>query len=299
MRLILLPQQPIKLIPRFVFRPEWSKESHRGLVQTALRAGFTGIDTTCQSKVIAERVVGAEVRSFLAKGKIDSREDLYVRSLSLRQLASFSSAQIQTNFTPLSPDPSSLSPIPVQVHTSINSSIHNLFGFKSSTGDAFPYIDTLILELPTFPFNEYLSTWRILEEFVPSTIHYLGISNANLHTLHALYKASTIKPTIVQHRLKPRDSHSRLLRQFCEQKGIVLQTFLTPVDSALLRREKVVEEVSKELAVSRELAASLLILGLGNTSMLTGERSNGGITMAAKGLEGCAVWLERPDNRER
>lgn len=68
--------------PPFIYGTAWKKENTTQLVQDALAAGFTAIDTACQPRHYREDLVGDGIRAVLQQGKL-KREDLWVRNSSM------------------------------------------------------------------------------------------------------------------------------------------------------------------------------------------------------------------------
>jgi diketogulonate reductase-like aldo/keto reductase len=104
----------------------------------------------------------------------------------------------------------------------------------------------------------------VLESYVPSRIRALGISNCPPATLRALYAEASVKPAVVQNRFYPRTKYDAEIRAFCREKGIVFQSFwtLTGNIKGLLVSEPI-ERLSKEAAVSKEVALYALVIELG------------------------------------
>ncbi|KAL2197223.1 NADP-dependent oxidoreductase domain-containing protein [Corynascus similis CBS 632.67] len=207
-------------MPAMMYGTAWKKERTADLVYKAIKAGFRGIDTAAMKKHYDEVGTGEGIRRAIREG-ICSRRDLF----------------IQTKFTPLDNTSaySPTDPIPAQVHTSIASSLANLFPRNSSDlstttaaddNDDEPYLDTLILHSPFPTTQQTLEAWSALTSYLPAsrksdgdsdlsqppghrrgragTILRLGISNVTLPVLHALSTAyahdPAAAPQIVQNR---------------------------------------------------------------------------------------------------
>lgn len=69
--------QANQTIPAFLYGTAWKKERSADLVNQALCAGFTGIDTAAQPKHYREDLVGDGLRKALLEEKL-KREDIYV-----------------------------------------------------------------------------------------------------------------------------------------------------------------------------------------------------------------------------
>ena len=275
---LALPQtssgQPPTSIPRFVYGTAWKKERSTGLVAKAIKAGFTGVDTAAQPRHYREDLVGEGIREALGEGRF-KREDLY----------------IQTKYTPpAGQDPNNLpydpnSPVEAQVHASIASSLHHL---RTSNDDT-AYIDTLVIHSPLSSMPLTLTAWRTLETYVPHRIRNLGVSNTDLPTLRALYEAATVKPAVVQNRFFSRTHYDVPLRRFCEENGIIYQSFWTLTGNPQLLESKVVKQVAQVVGVSKEVGLYLCVMGLGKIVVLNGTTSE---ERMSEDLDGLRLWEE-------
>ncbi len=193
-------------MPRLIYGTAWKGERTAALVESALRAGFRGIDTAAQPKHYDEAGVGA---GFTPAG-LPPREVLY----------------LQTKFTPPSgQDPTRLpydlnASLAIQIAQSVASSRANL---------RTAYLDALVLHAPLESRARTLLAWRAMEQLVEQgTVRQLGISNCYaLAEFDALYRAATIKPAVLQNRFYARTRHDRELRAYCRAHAVVYQSFWT------------------------------------------------------------------------
>lgn len=134
---------------------------------------------------------------------------------------------------------------------------------------------------------------------MPHSIHALGISNIDLQGLSALYDAVDIKPSVVQNRFYPSTRHDALIRRFCAQHGIVYQSFWTLsgnpglLGRPLRRGQDAVGEAAQEIGTTREMALYLLVMGLGDVSVLNGTTDQGHMRDDLAGLEKWREWITR------
>ncbi|KAI4158557.1 MAG: hypothetical protein LQ342_007339 [Letrouitia transgressa] len=269
-------------VPRFVYGTAWKKDQTAALVSQAIRSGFRGIDTAAQPKHYEEDLVGDGIREALRAG-VCRREDLH----------------IQTKFTPPSgQDPSNLpyalsADLETQITSSINSSLRHLETEPST------YIDMLILHSPLDTIATTLAAWKHFESWVPHQIRSLGISNTNLSTLSAIFEHSTVKPALVQNRFYSATGYDGPVRAFCEENGIVYQSFWTLTGNPGLLKSGAVKDAAKEIGVSREVALYLCVMGLGNVSVLNGTTNAQRMREDLDGLETWQAWVEADANRER
>ncbi|MCJ1339161.1 hypothetical protein MMC09_004450 [Bachmanniomyces sp. S44760] len=273
-------------IPHFIYGTAWKKDRSTTLVTQALTAGFRGIDTAAQPKHYQEGLVGDAIRTSLSNGNL-SRSDLYIQT-------KFTSPSGQDRRN-MPYDPSAN--LAKQVRDSVESSLLHLATSTSheETGEQ-PYIDALILHSPLPTLTETISAWRVLETYVPTRIHHLGISNTDLLTLQALFDSEevTIKPSVVQNRFYGETGWDTSLRRFCREKGVIYQCFWTLTGNPSLLKSEVVTKVSEALRVSnwgqdvsKEVALYVLVMGLDGLCVLNGTTDEGRMR---SDLAGLAVW---------
>ncbi|KAK5071654.1 hypothetical protein LTS08_004604 [Lithohypha guttulata] len=254
-----LPGKSATTLPAFVYGTAWKKDLTASLVLQALQNGFTAIDTACQPRHYREDLVGEGVRKYLSLNSNISRSDLY----------------IQTKFTSIhGQDPNNIpynpkSSLREQVEKSIETSLRNFTISSSET----PYLDSLVLHSPMPSMPETLEVWSALEQYVPDKIRNLGISNTNLYTLMELYERATVKPAVVQNRFYAATKHDTAVRKYCNERGIIYQSFWTLTGNPNLFKSKVLAETSRQLDVQPAEALYCLVLGLDNTVILNGTTS--------------------------
>jgi diketogulonate reductase-like aldo/keto reductase len=194
--------------PRIIYGTAWKKTRTQELVRTAIEQGFRGIDTACQPKHYQEAGVGAAVAACLNGGL--TRDDLY----------------LQTKFTPLSgQDPAHIPYDPnaspeEQVAQSFSTSTHNL---------QTDHVDCLILQSALPDRHQTMQVWGAMEQiFHAGGARQLGISNCyEPATLATLYQSATVKPAVLQNRFYAQSGYDRELREFCQPRGIIYQSFWT------------------------------------------------------------------------
>lgn len=144
-----------------------------------------------------------------------------------------------------------------------------------------------------------------MESYVPHSIHSLGVSNIDIQTLGALYDAVDIKPSVVQNRFYPSTSHDVPIRAFCAQHGIVYQSFWTLSGNPGLLGKNLhagndsVREAAQEIGTTREMALYLLVMGLGDVSVLNGTTDQGHMRDDLAGLEKWSEWITRQGSGAR
>jgi diketogulonate reductase-like aldo/keto reductase len=217
--------------PTFVYGTAWKKDATTQLVQTAVRAGFTAIDTANQPKHYSEWLVG-EALAALAREGI-SRDTLF----------------LQTKFTPLNGHDERLpydpkADLKTQVNQSFASSLEHL---KTD------HVDSYLLHGPySFPDlgDEDWAVWAAIEEIYRSgRTGMIGISNVNYLQLSALVERATIKPMVVQNRCYASKGWDREVREVCREHGIIYQGFSLLTANAPVLHHPPVVAMAKKLGV--------------------------------------------------
>jgi diketogulonate reductase-like aldo/keto reductase len=195
-------------LPSILYGTAWKKERTAALVQRALELGFRGVDTACQPKHYDEAGVGQALRVAVAGGL--DRGELF----------------LQTKFTPLAGQDRARVPydakasLPEQVRQSCQKSLENL---------GTTYIDSLLIHSPLSTFERTLQVWRELERLVDSgVVRQLGISNCyECGVLEALFRQARVKPLVVQNRFYVDTGYDKEIRAYCNEQGLVYQSFWT------------------------------------------------------------------------
>ncbi|KAK0122148.1 hypothetical protein ONS95_010409 [Cadophora gregata] len=270
-------------VPKFIYGTAWKKDQTAELVYLAIRAGFRAFDTAAQPRHYNEKGLGEGIRKAIEEGLV-RREDLF----------------IQTKYTPPSgQDPNNMpydptSPLEEQIINTLSSSLTNLtFPFTIQE----PYIDSLVLHSPLPTSALTLQAWSTLASYVPTKIRSLGISNTTLPILQSLTKSAQgfdpplPHPAFCQNRFYGETRYEVELRRFCQEQGIVFQSFWTLSGNPRLLKSGVVEEVAEALEgrveKGEEKAVALygLVVGLGGVSVLNGTTNMGRMVGDLKGLD--------------
>ena len=193
-------------MPSLMYGTAWKKEHTADLVVQAVLSGFRGIDTACQPKHYNEPLVGEAIKRLATHGIM--REDLFV----------------QTKFTPLSgQDPQR---VPYDPNLSLDMQVAQSFE-ASKRNLCTDYVDSLVLHSPLFPYSNLLMVWNAMEKiYHEKGARVLGISNCyDLELLKRLYQDAQIKPSVVQNRFYSESGYDTHLRQWCNDQGIIYQSF--------------------------------------------------------------------------
>ena len=219
-------------VPSFMYGTAWKKESTTRLVQLAVSAGFTAIDTANQIIHYDEALVGKALLELEHTGV--RRETLF----------------LQTKFTPTSgqdhrtPYDASAS-ITTQVQQSFESSLEHLYT---------DYVDSYVLHGPYSRVGLGEADWEVwsaIEEIYESArAKMIGISNVNPEQLDLLCERATIKPMVVQNRCFAVLGWDQEVREICQANGIIYQGF------SLLTANRVVLGDPELQRIARRLGAT-------------------------------------------
>jgi diketogulonate reductase-like aldo/keto reductase len=212
-------------MPKLIYGTAWKKEGTASLVEQALESGFRGIDTACQPKHYFEAGVGSGIKACLDKGL--KRSDLYLQS----KFTSLNGQDPQQ--VPYDPNAS----LAAQVQQSFQVSLNNL---QTS------YLDCLILHSPMADRQQTLEVWQAMSRiYQDGDVKQLGISNCyDLSSLQDLFNFSEIKPAVVQNRFYADTRYDRNIRDFCQQQGVIYQSFWTLTANPRILAHKLVAKLA-------------------------------------------------------
>ncbi|GKS59536.1 D-xylose reductase III [Nitrospira sp.] len=194
-------------VPSFMYGTAWKKEATTVLVEQAVEAGFTAIDTANQLVHYDEGRVG-EALSALAKRGVP-RDRLF----------------LQTKFTPLDGQDhrtpyDARAPLATQVAQSFESSLAHL---HTDT------VDSYVLHGPYSRRGlgrEDWEVWGAIEAIYESgRVRMIGISNVSAEQLETLCAKAKHKPMVVQNRCYAAWGWDRQVRAICRAHGIIYQGF--------------------------------------------------------------------------
>lgn len=220
--------------PSFIYGTAWKKENTVKLVRTAVRAGFTMIDTANQPRHYEESLVG-EALEILSTDGI-SRNSLFV----------------QTKFTPINGHDhrapyDRTADLSSQVKQSLESSLRNLRTDR---------VDSYLLHGPySYPglVDSDWTVWRAIEDIYKSgKAGMIGVSNVTASQLATFVELAEIKPMVVQNRCFANQGWDRQVRTICQSNGIIYQGFsLLTANPYLLEHPRVVS-ISQKHGVQPE-----------------------------------------------
>jgi len=194
-------------VPAFMYGTAWKEERTEELTTSAMKAGFSAIDTANQRRHYVEADVGKAVSKAIREGR--SRAELFLQT-------KFTYAPGQDHRLPYDPRTS----FAEQVAQSFASSLEHL---------ETDYIDSYVLHGPATRYglvDADLEVWAKMEELERAKkVRLLGVSNVSAEQLSALTRHSTAKIGFVQNRCFARTGWDRRVRAICAEHGIVYQGF--------------------------------------------------------------------------
>jgi len=201
-----MPADP-SLVPNFLYGTAWNEDRTAALTETAIRAGFRGIDTANQRKHYFEAGVGEGLAAAYRAG-IVTRDDLFLQT-------KFTYQRGQDHRLPYDPQAS----LSVQVVQSLASSLEHL---------GTDHVDSLLLHGPSDHdwSDDDAEVWETMrKERDAGRTQLIGVSNVSLQHLVQLESIHTELPSFVQNRCFARLGWDREVRSFCSERKIVYQGF--------------------------------------------------------------------------
>lgn len=194
-------------VPSFMYGTAWKKEATTQLVQSAVAAGFTAIDTANQLIHYQEALVG-EALVVLAQQGI-ARDRLFLQT-------KFTPTNGQDHRTPYDASAS----LTTQVTQSFDSSLAHLHT---------DYLDSYVLHGPYQRQglgNADWEVWAAIEGLYQSgKSKMIGISNVTSEQLTQLCARAAVKPMMVQNRCYAALGWDKAVREICRAHGIIYQGF--------------------------------------------------------------------------
>ena len=194
-------------IPAFMYGTAWKKDATTELVQQAVAAGFTAIDTANQLIHYQEALVGEALLALAKEGT--PRERLF----------------LQTKFTPVNGQDhrtpyDAQADLTTQVTQSFESSLAHLHT---------DYLDSYVLHGPYYRRGlgvEDWEVWAAIERLYESgRTKMIGISNVSADQLRLLCERAVHKPMVVQNRCYAALGWDQDVRDICRTQGIIYQGF--------------------------------------------------------------------------
>lgn len=194
-------------IPSLMYGTAWKKEATTRLVQEAVAAGFTAIDTANQLIHYQEALVGDALQTLAEQGI--TRDRLFLQT-------KFTSVGGQDHRTPYDAS----ADLTTQVRQSFASSLVHLHT---------DYVDSYIMHGPHGRRGLGDADWEVwaaMEELYRSGhAKMIGISNVTADQLALLCERATQKPMVVQNRCYAVMGWDAAVREICRTHGLIYQGF--------------------------------------------------------------------------
>ncbi len=194
-------------VPSFMYGTAWKKEATTQLVQSAVAAGFTAIDTANQLIHYQEALVGEALLALAQQGV--ARERLFLQT-------KFTPTNGQDHRTPYDVSAS----LTTQVIQSFDSSLVHL---------RTDYLDSYVLHGPYQRQGLGAADWEVwaaIEGLYRSgKAKMIGVSNVTAEQLTQLCAKAAVKPMMVQNRCYAALGWDKTVREICRVHGVIYQGF--------------------------------------------------------------------------
>jgi diketogulonate reductase-like aldo/keto reductase len=194
-------------LPSFMYGTAWKKEATTQLVQLAVAAGFTAIDTANQLIHYQEALVGEALQALANQGI--TRNTLF----------------LQTKFTPLNGQDHRT---PYDVSADLTTQVKQSFD-SSLTHLHTEYVDSYVLHGPYSRYSLGEADWEVWAAiqglYQSGKTKMIGISNVTAGQLTQLCERANVKPMVVQNRCYAALGWDKEVREICQTHGIIYQGF--------------------------------------------------------------------------
>jgi diketogulonate reductase-like aldo/keto reductase len=216
-------------VPSFMYGTAWKKEATTQLVQSAVAAGFTAIDTANQLIHYEEARVGEAVLALGKKGT--TRDKLFLQT-------KFTSVNGQDHRTPYD----ATADLTTQVKQSFASSLAHLHT---------DYLDSYVLHGPYSRRGleeADREVWTAMEGLYQSgKTKMIGISNVTAEQLRQLCEQAIHKPMVVQNRCYAVTGWDQEVREICRAQGILYQGFSLLTANGAVLGDPEIRAIAKRL----------------------------------------------------
>jgi len=224
-------------VPSFMYGTAWKKEATTQLVQLAVAAGFTAIDTANQLIHYQEALVGDALLALAQQGV--TRDRLFLQT-------KFTPTNGQDHRTPYDASAS----LTTQVIQSFDSSLAHL---------RTDYLDSYVLHGPYQRRglgDADKEVWAAIERIYRSgKTKTIGISNVTAEQLTQLCAQAGVKPMMVQNRCYAAFGWDKEVREICRAHGIIYQGF----SLLTANREVFVEPAVRAIAQRLEIGLAQVV----------------------------------------
>ncbi len=212
----------------------WKKEATKGLVEKAVEAGFTAIDTANQLRHYYEIGVGEALQELAKKGI--KRESLFLQT-------KFTSLDGQGDHTPYDRK----ADLTTQVNQSIDSSLQHLHT---------DVLDSYVLHGPSTRHGLSDSDWEVWaaieDQYKKGKAKMIGVSNVGADQLALLVAKGAVKPMVVQNRCYAVRGWDAEVRKICRAENIIYQGFSLLTANSREMSDASVHAIAKRLGTGVE-----------------------------------------------
>lgn len=224
-------------VPSFMYGTAWKKEATTQLVQLAVAAGFTAIDTANQLIHYQEALVGDALLALAQQGV--TRDRLFLQT-------KFTPTNGQDHRTPYDASAN----LTTQVTQSFDSSLAHLHT---------DYLDSYILHGPYQRRglgDADQEVWAAIEGLYQSgKTKMIGISNVTAEQLTQLCAQAVVRPMMVQNRCYAALGWDKEVREICRAHDIIYQGF----SLLTANREVFVEPAARAIAQRLEVGLAQVV----------------------------------------
>jgi diketogulonate reductase-like aldo/keto reductase len=218
-------------VPSFMYGTAWKKEATTQLVQQAVVAGFTAIDTANQLIHYQEALVGEALLALAQQGV--TRDQLFLQT-------KFTPTNGQDHRTPYDASAN----LTTQVTQSFDSSLVHLHT---------DYLDSYVLHGPYQRQGLGASDWEVwaaIEGLYRSgKTKMIGISNVTAEQLTQLCARAAVKPMMVQNRCYAALGWDKEVREICRVHAIIYQGFSLLTANQGIFAEPAIRAIAQRLGV--------------------------------------------------
>ncbi len=240
--------------PSFIYGTAWKEDATTDLVETAVSAGFSAIDTANQPRHYQEHLVGEALLRLASKGI--NREKLFLQS-------KFTPSNGQDDRTPYDPAAN----LTTQVKQSFEGTLKNLHT---------DYLDSYLLHGPYSQPGLGTEDWKvwnaIAELYKTGKTRFIGISNVNIVQLELLTEKAEVKPMVVQNRCFANRGWDKEVRNFCKTNQIAYEGFSLLTANPFVMLNPEVRSIANGLGMTPEQVVFRFSIQMGMTP-LTGTTS--------------------------
>lgn len=216
-------------LPSMMYGTAWKEAATTKLVEQAVEAGFTAIDTANQLIHYQEALVGDALQTLQSKGI--TRQSLF----------------LQTKFTPVNGQDhrtpyDAKADLTTQVKQSFESSLKHLHT---------DYLDSYVLHGPYSRHGLSASDWEVWAAiealYKEEKTKLIGISNVSAEQLTELCARAKTLPMVVQNRCYAVMGWDKEVRAICREHGIIYQGFSLLTANSRALADPVVRDIAARL----------------------------------------------------